>query len=128
MTSRIDGDTRILLVTDDEHEKEMTSFMLSCGGFNTRIALDGERALLLAANSRFDVVIIDMGSRTFDGVDLVQRLALLPDFSASSLIAINAPDKSDSRDKLTGLGCRSFVNSTEADQLCSIIRTQARAL
>ena len=128
MKTVIPGNTQVLLVTDDEHEKEMTSFMLSCGGFHTQIALTSERALMHAARSRFDVVIIDMGSRQYDGVDLAQRLALTLDFSASSLIAINAPDNTETRSKLTGLGCRSFVDATETDQLCSIIRTQARAM
>lgn len=122
------GNNHILLVTDDEHEKEMTSFMLSCGGFNTNIALTSERALLLAAKTRFDVVIIDMGSRKYDGMDLAQRLAGTIDFSANSLIAIDAPDNAEARSKLTRLGCRSFIDATETDQLCSIIQTQARAM
>lgn len=128
MTTVIPGNTRVLLVTDDEHEKEMTSFMLSCGGFNTQIALTDERALSLAAKFSFNVVIIDMGSRKFDGVDLARRLASTLDFSANSLIAINAPDNVETRSKLTRLGCRSFIDASQTDQLCSIIKTQARAI
>lgn len=122
MTGTTAESTRILLITDDEHEKELTSFMLSCGGFDTQIALTAESALMLAARYRHRIVVIDMASRTLDPVDVAERLSHILDFRSHKLIAINASERSDQREKLVELHCQSFIESNAVSNLCSIIQ------
>lgn len=121
MTESTASTSRILLVTDDEHEKELMSFMLSCGGFDTQIALNAETALTLSARNRYPVVVIDMASSKLDCLDIAKRLGEILDFRSHALIAINAPAQSELRKRLLKLHCSSFIETNAASNLCTII-------
>jgi DNA-binding response OmpR family regulator len=89
---------RALVVDDEEHLARLVADYLIQEGFAAEVALDGERALDLAAATRPDVVVIDLMLPGIDGVEVCRRLRT---FSDAYVIMLTA--RSEEVDKLIGL-------------------------
>ncbi len=66
-----------LIVDDDPSIREVLNGFFVMFGFNTICATNGEEALQIYQNQRFDVVISDMMMPKMDGMELLKQLKLI---------------------------------------------------
>jgi len=69
--------SNILIVDDDRLTRVMLSTILEGGGHTVTAATDGEEALRLAANSHFDLVLLDIWMPGMSGLEVLDRLRAL---------------------------------------------------
>ena len=65
---------RILVVDDIEDSRDLYAFYLNHVGYHVTVALDGETAIRLAQQQRFDVIVMDLAMPKMDGVEATRRL------------------------------------------------------
>jgi CheY-like chemotaxis protein len=88
VVSRPGDSPKILVVDDSVDGAEMLAAALSAKGYDTRVAHDAPVALLIAADFRPDVALLDIGLPVMDGYELAARLRELPDLNGMKLIAL----------------------------------------
>ena len=69
-----DGDTRILLVDDEESITDFVGYALRKEGFSVDVAADGTVALGLDAKGAYDLYVLDIMLPGIDGYDLCRRI------------------------------------------------------
>jgi CheY-like chemotaxis protein len=79
---------RILIVEDNDDTRQMLHEALAFSGHDVREARDGATALTLAAESRPDVALIDIGLPDVDGYEVARRLRAAPGGRRMCLVAI----------------------------------------
>lgn len=65
---------RILVVDDDGPLVKMLNVRLMAEGFETLLAMDGDTAISLAAESTPDLILLDIAMPGVNGVDVIERL------------------------------------------------------
>jgi signal transduction histidine kinase len=79
---------RVLIVEDNDDTRHMLHEVLAFSGHDVREARDGASGLALAAESRPDVALIDIGLPDVDGYEVARRLRAAPGGRRMGLIAI----------------------------------------
>lgn len=98
---------RLLLVEDNEMNRDMLSRRLSRRGYELSLAGDGEEALRLAA-TRPELILLDMGLPVIDGWEVARRLKADPALRHIPIIALTAHALTDDREKALGAGCDDY--------------------
>ena len=99
---------RILLVEDNEMNRDMLSRRLMRRGYEILIAVDGEEGVAMAAAGRPDLILMDMSLPVVDGWEATRRLKGDPATSTIPLIALTAHAMSTDRDKAFAAGCDEY--------------------
>jgi two-component system, cell cycle response regulator DivK len=88
----IDGEgmTRILLVEDNEMNRDMLSRRLVRRGFNVILAADGKQGLEIAATASPHLILLDLSLPEMDGWEVVQHLKEDPQMKNVPVIALTA--------------------------------------
>jgi CheY-like chemotaxis protein len=100
--------TRILLVEDNEDNRDMLSRRLSRNGFEVVCAADGAEAADLAASARPDLILMDMHLPLLDGWEVTRRVKAAEDTAAIPVIALTADAMSGDREKALDAGCDDY--------------------
>ena len=99
---------RILLVEDNELNRDMLSRRLSRRGYLVVEATDGEAALALAASERPDLILMDMSLPGLDGWEATRRLKAAPATRPIPVIALTAHAMVADRERSLEAGCDDF--------------------
>jgi two-component system cell cycle response regulator DivK len=99
---------RILLVEDNEMNRDMLSRRLQRKGYEVLIAVDGEAGVKMAAAERPDLVLMDMSLPTVDGWEATRRIKGLPETASIPVIALTAHVMAGDRDKAIEAGCDDY--------------------
>ena len=99
---------RILLVEDNELNRDMLSRRLRRKGYDVMIAVDGETGVTMAASERPDLILMDMSLPVLDGWEATRRLKGMPETAAIPVIALTAHVMAGDRDKAFKAGCDDF--------------------
>ena len=99
---------RILLVEDNEMNRDMLSRRLQRKGYEVLIALDGEAGVQIAAAERPDLILMDMSLPTVDGWEATRRIKGLPETASIPVIALTAHVMTGDRDKAIAAGCDDY--------------------
>ena len=99
---------KILLVEDNELNRDMLSRRLSRRGHQVLEATDGEAALALAASERPDLILMDMSLPVLDGWEATRRLKAAPATRPIPVIALTAHAMVADREKSLAAGCDDF--------------------
>jgi CheY-like chemotaxis protein len=100
--------TRILLVEDNEMNRDMLSRRLERKGYTVLIAVDGAAALELAHAETPDLILMDMSLPVVDGWEATRRLKAAPETQVIPVIALTAHAMSDDRIKAAEAGCDDY--------------------
>jgi CheY-like chemotaxis protein len=100
---------KILLVEDNELNRDMLSRRLSRHGHTVVMATDGQQALDLAHRERPDVVLMDMGLPVLDGWEATRRLRADPAIRHLPIIALTAHAMDGDRARVLAAGCDDFA-------------------
>jgi CheY-like chemotaxis protein/PAS domain-containing protein len=110
---RIDGtDTRprVLLVEDNEENRELLAHMLRSRGAEVLTAGNGREALDAAAAFRFDFVLLDLQMPEMDGFQVLRRLRALPDGERLPVVALTALTSDLVKERCEAEGMNDFVS------------------
>jgi CheY-like chemotaxis protein len=99
---------KILLVEDNELNRDMLSRRLSRRGYQVVEAIDGEAALALAASERPDLILMDMSLPGLDGWEATRRLRAAPATCPIPVIALTAHAMAADRERSLEAGCDDF--------------------
>jgi two-component system, cell cycle response regulator DivK len=72
--SRAGRRRRVLIVDDNEDNRDLYAFYLEQQGFHVEVAPDGEAGLQVAQAEHFDVVVMDLSMPKLDGLEATRRL------------------------------------------------------
>jgi len=99
---------KILLVEDNEMNRDMLSRRLIRSGYEVVLAVDGEQGVALAASGRPDLVLMDMSLPVLDGWEATRRLKADPATREIPVIALTAHAMAGDEKKAREAGCDDF--------------------
>jgi CheY-like chemotaxis protein len=77
---------KILIVEDDEVERELVRMTLEREGYRVVTAEDGERGFEMAMAERPDLIVTDVSMPAADGIQLVRRVRSEPEVAATPIL------------------------------------------
>lgn len=99
---------RILLVEDNEMNRDMLSRRLLRRGHEVLFAVDGQEAVDMATTGSPALILMDMGLPVMDGWEATRRIKADPRTRAIPVIALTAHAMAEDRDKALAAGCDDF--------------------
>ena len=100
--------TRILLVEDNEMNRDMLSRRLERRGYEVLLALDGAAGVAVARELRPDLVLMDIGLPVMDGYAATRALKADPATRVIPVIALTASAMVGDREKCFAAGCDDY--------------------
>ncbi|OLE98103.1 MAG: two-component system response regulator [Cyanobacteria bacterium 13_1_20CM_4_61_6] len=98
----------ILLVEDNEMNRDMLSRRLQRKGYSVTIAVDGEQGLATAYSEMPDLILMDISLPFIDGYEVTRRLKANPRTKHIPVIALTAHALLTDRDKAMRAGCNDY--------------------
>ena len=99
---------KILLVEDNEMNRDMLSRRLERRGYEVVIAVDGAEGVDKAGTEAPALILMDMSLPLVDGWDATRRIKAAPATCAIPVIALTAHAMSGDREKAVEAGCDDF--------------------
>jgi CheY-like chemotaxis protein len=99
---------KILLVEDNEMNRDMLSRRLERKGYRVVIAVDGQSGVEMAGAEAPDLVLMDMSLPMLDGWEATRRLKADPATAHLPVIALTAHAMSGDREKALAAGCDDY--------------------
>ncbi|MGA0564509.1 response regulator [Ancylobacter sp. VNQ12] len=100
--------TKILLVEDNEMNRDMLSRRLTRNGFEVVVAVNGQEGVDLASAERPDLILMDMSLPVLDGWEATRRVKADPATAKIPVIALTAHAMAQDRDEAMAAGCDDF--------------------
>jgi CheY-like chemotaxis protein len=100
--------TTILIVEDNEMNRDMLSRRLERKGYTVLMAVDGATGIDLARTGGPDLILMDMSLPLVDGWEATRRLKADPALRHIPVIALTAHAMADDREKALGAGCDDY--------------------
>jgi len=98
----------ILLVEDNEMNRDMLSRRLERKGYRVALAVDGLSGVEMAASHTPDLVLMDMSLPVLDGWEATRRLKAAPATRHIPVIALTAHAMAGDREKALEAGCDDY--------------------
>jgi len=99
---------KVLLVEDNEMNRDMLSRRLERKGFDVVFALDGQAAVEMAGREHPDVILMDMSLPVMDGWEATRRIKANDKLQNIPIIALTAHAMSGDREKALQAGCEEY--------------------
>jgi CheY-like chemotaxis protein len=99
---------KILLVEDNEMNRDMLARRLERRGYQVVIAVDGDQGVRLAQEEAPDLILMDMSLPVLDGWEATRQLKATPVTQAIPIIALTAHAMSGDREKALEAGCNDY--------------------
>lgn len=99
---------KILLVEDNEMNRDMLSRRLEKRGYTLTIAIDGGQGVALAKSELPDLILMDMSLPVLDGWEATQQIKADPATKGIPVIALTAHAMESDRQKALEAGCDDF--------------------
>jgi len=115
--------TKLLLIEDNEMNRDMLSRRLQKQGYEILIAVDGEEGIAKALAAAPALILMDMSLPGIDGWEATRRLKSEQQTRSIPVIALTAHAMADDRDKALAAGCDDFdTKPVELPRLLSKIQ------
>lgn len=99
---------RILLVEDNEMNRDMLGRRLERRGYSVIFAIDGPSGVEQAASERPDLILMDIALGEMDGWEATRRIKANPTTAGIPVIALTAHALASDREKSVQVGCSDF--------------------
>jgi CheY-like chemotaxis protein len=100
--------SRILLVEDNEMNRDMLSRRLERRGYQVVIAVDGQQGVDMARTESPDLILLDMSLPVIDGWEAARQLKSDAATARVPIIALTAHAMSGDREKAIEAGCNDY--------------------
>lgn len=98
---------KLLLVEDNEDNRDMLSRRLIRKGYEVALAKDGAEGVARAADCP-DLILMDMSLPVLDGWEATRRIKAAPETASVPVIALTAHAMSGDREKAEAAGCDDY--------------------
>jgi two-component system, cell cycle response regulator DivK len=99
---------KILIVEDNEMNRDMLSRRLARRGYQIVMAVDGEDGIAAARREDPDLILMDMSLPVIDGWEATRRLKADADMRSIPVIGLTAHAMASDRDKAIAAGCDDY--------------------
>jgi two-component system cell cycle response regulator DivK len=99
---------RILLVEDNEMNRDMLSRRLIRNGYEVSLAMDGQQGVDMALSERPDLILMDMSLPVIDGWEATRRIKANDATRQVPVIALTAHAMAGDREKAMEVGCDDY--------------------
>ena len=99
---------RLLIVDDNEQNRDVLSRRLQRRGFDVLLANDGRAAVEAAAAERPDLILMDMNMPHVDGWEATRQIKALPEVAAVPVIGLTAHALEGDRERALEAGCADY--------------------
>lgn len=114
---------KILLVEDNEMNRDMLSRRLRRKGYEVVSATDGARGITMAQSEVPNLILMDISLPVMDGLQATRHLKASPETQAIPIIALTAHAMAGDREKCLEAGCNDYATKpVEFPQLLAKIR------
>ena len=100
--------TTILIVEDNEMNRDMLSRRLVRKGFDVHLAVDGDEGISLAGTLGPDLILMDIALPGIDGYEATRRLKASSGTAHIPVIALTSHAMSGDRDRALAAGCDAY--------------------
>lgn len=109
---------RILLVEDNDMNRDMLSRRLVKRGFDVTFALDGREGVDIALSGGFDLILMDISLPEMDGCSATRLIRAAPQTATTPIIALTAHAMAGDRERALEAGCNDYdTKPIELDRL-----------
>jgi two-component system cell cycle response regulator DivK len=99
---------KLLLVEDNEMNRDMLSRRLARRGYEVLLAVDGAEGIASATQNQPDLIIMDMSLPVLDGWESTRRLKEQPETKGIPVLALTAHAMSGERERALAAGCNDY--------------------
>src|SRR5580700_3190727 len=99
---------KVLLVEDNEMNRDMLSRRLIRRGFEVVFAVDGQQGVELAKSERPDIILMDMSLPVIDGWEATRRIKSDDAIKSVPVIGLSAHAMAGDREKAIEAGCDDY--------------------
>ena len=99
---------RILLVEDNEMNRDMLSRRLIRNGYEVFLAMDGQQGVDMALSERPDLILMDMSLPVIDGWEATRQIKANDATRQVPVIALTAHAMAGDREKAIEVGCDDY--------------------
>ncbi len=99
---------KILLVEDNEMNRDMLSRRLERKGYQIVMAVDGGAGVEMATSEKPDLILMDMSLPVLNGWEATRQIKANPDTKAIPVIALTAHAMATDREKALEAGCEDY--------------------
>ncbi len=100
--------SKILIVEDNEENRDSLSRRLQRRGYEILIAADGKIGLAMAQAEKPDLILMDMNMPELDGWEATRQLKAAAETQHVPVIALTAHAMSGDRERALGVGCADY--------------------
>ena len=100
--------TKILLVEDNEMNRDMLSRRLTRKGYEVLIAVDGQEGVNMAHSESPSLILMDMSLPVMDGWEAVRQIKGDPETQPIPVLGLSAHAMTPDRDKAIKAGCDDY--------------------
>jgi two-component system KDP operon response regulator KdpE len=116
--------TSALIIDDEPQIRRLLRVMLEAGGYQVFDAVTGQEGIVLAAQRRPDVVLLDLGLPDLDGVAVVKRLR---EWSQTPIVVLSVRDREEDKIAALDAGADDYVTKPfNSGELLARIRVALR--
>jgi two-component system, cell cycle response regulator DivK len=120
--NRSDTNVRVLIVEDNELNRDMLTRRLTRRGLAVTCAADGLEGIRLATEQPPDVILMDIGLPVIDGWEVIRRLKAAEKTRPIPIVALTAHVLIEDQERAFAAGCAGFVaKPIDMDALLSAI-------
>ena len=98
----------ILLIEDNDLNRDLLTRRLSRHGFRILTAVDGAQGIELVWSARPDLVLLDMGLPKLDGWQVAEQIRAAPEICTLPVIALTAHAIAGDRERALAAGCDDY--------------------
>ena len=100
---------RILVIEDNEDNRQIIRDLLDSLGYELIEAVDGEQGVAMAQSHRPDLILMDIQLPEMDGYEATRRIRAVPELKAVPVIAVTSYALSGDEAKARDAGCDGYV-------------------
>ena len=100
--------SKILLVEDNEMNRDMLTRRLERKGFEVVIAVDGQAGIDMASSANADIILMDLSLPVIDGWEATRRIKADPVTQSIPVIALTAHAMAGDEQKALAVGCDDY--------------------
>ena len=100
----------ILVVEDQEDNRQILRDLLTNAGYEMTEAVNGEEALAEVAKQRPDLILMDIQLPIMDGYEATRRIRINPDLKSVPIIAVTSYALAGDESKALAAGCDAYVS------------------
>jgi len=119
---------KVLLVEDNEMNRDMLSCRLTKRGYAVVMAIDGQQGIDMAVAEKPDLILLDMSLPVVDGWEAAKQIKANPLSAGVPLIALTAHAMAADRERAMSAGCDDFdTKPVELPRLLGKMETLLKA-